>query len=71
MGRRFVVDELYLVTEYLYSDPNSHEKGEAEIQDGDKYLAEFGQVMMKSSAPLSTENENKEREHMNTVQSVR
>ena len=37
MGRRFVGGEIYSVTECLYSDPNSDEKGEAEIQDGDKY----------------------------------
>lgn len=39
--KRFVGGEIYSVTECLYSAKNDHVKGEAEIQDGDKYLAEF------------------------------
>lgn len=39
--RRFVGGEIYLVTECLYSAKNDDVKGEADIQDGDKYLAEF------------------------------
>lgn len=51
--------EIYSVTEYVYCDPNNDEKGEAEIQDEDKYSAEeFGQVA-KPRAPLSTKNANK------------
>lgn len=71
MGRRFLGGESYSLTQYSYRDPNGHENGEAEIQDGKKYLAEFGQVMMKSSALLSMENVSKEAEHVTTVQSVR
>lgn len=39
--RRFVGGEIYSVTECLCSAKNDHVKGEAEIQDGGKDLAEF------------------------------
>lgn len=39
--KRFVGGEIYSVTECLYSAKNDHVKGEAEIQDGGKCLAEF------------------------------
>lgn len=39
--RRFRGGEIYSVTECLFSSKNDYVKGEAEIQDGDKHLAEF------------------------------
>ena len=39
--RRFRGGEIYSVTECLYSAKNDYVKREAEIQDGDKHLAEF------------------------------